>query len=79
MWSGPADQEQLISFGTTSRRFCVFQQHDRKGDRLYVFNPYSENFLWIDENAVGPIDAPEVRSRSKRPPGQNCDEAIFDD
>jgi hypothetical protein len=78
MWSGPADQPGVISFGRTSGQFCVFQVRDQIGDRLYVFNPYSENYFWIDKEAVGPVEAPEVRVGSAKPANQNCADAVFD-
>jgi hypothetical protein len=79
MWSGPSDQAGASSFGKTSSQFCAFQLRDQQGDRLYVFNPYSENYFWIDQAAVGPVDMPEVRPRSAKPASQNCSDAIFDD
>jgi hypothetical protein len=78
MWSGPADEPSAVTFGTLSSQFCVFQARDARGDRLYVFNPYSENYFWIDRAAVGPVGTPEIRPRSAKPPDQNCDDAIFD-
>jgi hypothetical protein len=78
MWSGPADEPSAVSFGRVSSQFCVFQELDHKGDRLYVFNPYSENYFWIDTAAVGPVGSPEVRPRSAKPADQNCADAVFD-
>jgi len=77
MWSGPRSQADATSFSDTSDRLCVFQERDRQGNRLYVFNPYSENYFWIDEFAVSEIPTPETRPRLTRPPGQNCANAIF--
>lgn len=79
MWSGPADQADATSFGQTSAQFCAFQLRDQRGNRLYVFNPYTENYLWIDKDAVGPVEVPPVRPRSSRPVGQNCSDAIYVD
>jgi len=78
MWSGPADEPSTVSFGRVSSQFCVFQELDHKGDRLYVFNPYSENYFWIDTAAVGPVGSPDVRPRSAKPAEQNCADAVFD-
>jgi hypothetical protein len=78
MWSGPEGQAGAISFGKTSGQFCVFQLRDRRGDRLYVFNPYSENYFWIDGRVVGPVDMPPGRPRSAKPASQNCADAVFD-
>ena len=79
MWSGPTDQPGVISFGQTSARFCVFEARDQRGDRLYVFNPYSQNYLWIDKKSVDPVVQPDVRPHASKPAGQNCADAIFDD
>src|SRR5690349_14900031 len=48
MWSGPSGQPGVISFGETSAQSCVFEERGEHGDRLYVFNPYSQNYFWID-------------------------------
>jgi hypothetical protein len=78
MWSGPADQPGVVSFGKTSSQFCIFEEREREGDRLHVFNPYSEDYFWIDADAVGPVAEPGVRPRSAKPANQNCARAIFD-
>jgi len=77
MWSGPTDQTGVISFGETSARFCVFEARDQRGDRLYVFNPYSQNYFWIDNKVVDPVMKPDVRPHAAKPVGQNCADAIF--
>jgi hypothetical protein len=46
--------------------------------RLYVYNPYSRNYFWIDRDAVGPVDPPPVSVRP-RPAGQNCADVDFRD
>ena len=71
MWSGPAGQPGVISFGTTSNQFCSFQVvRPQDGSRLYVLNPYSKDYFWIDADAVGPVPRPhrvgQVRSRRTR-------------
>ena len=59
MWSGPAGSEAAISFGTTSHPFCSFLVvRPQDNARLQVFNPYSENYFWIDAEAVGPVGSP---------------------
>ena len=78
MWSGPADEPSAASFGTVSSQFCVFQERAARGDRLYVFNPYSQNYFWIDRVAVGPVGTPEMRPRTAKPADQNCADAVFD-
>jgi hypothetical protein len=78
MWSGPAGTAGVISFGTTSQQFCSFQvAQPVDGSRLYVLNPYSRDFFWIDADAVGPVDEPPHKPGPK-PPDQNCDESIYD-
>jgi hypothetical protein len=77
MWSGPSATPGSVSFGTTSQQFCSFQVVlPPEGERLYVFNPYSQNYFWIDATAVGPVGAPEQQSGA-RPPGQNCTEMLY--
>lgn len=79
MWNGPRAQADVISFSDTSEKNCVFQERDRQGNRLYVFNPYTENYFWIDEFAVSEISMPETRSRRTGPPDRNCSDAIYVD
>jgi hypothetical protein len=77
MWSGPTDATGVVSFGTTSRQFCSFQVVlPPTGPRLYVFNPYSRNYFWIDASAIGPVGPPE-RASGPLPAGQNCADAIY--
>lgn len=77
MWSGPSATPGNVSFGTTSQQFCSFQVVlPREGERLYVFNPYSQNYFWIDSTAVGPVGPPEQRPGAW-PPEQNCSEILY--
>jgi hypothetical protein len=78
MWSGPTEGSGVVSFGMTSQQFCSFlvSQPEENG-RLYVLNPYSQNYFWIDADAVGPVGEPEHKAGPK-PPDQNCDGAIYD-
>ena len=78
MWSGPADEPSAVSFGKISSQFCVFEERDARGDRLYVFNPYSANYFWIERTAVGPVGTPEVRPGSTKPTDQKCADAVFE-
>jgi hypothetical protein len=76
MWSGPTNGPGVVSFGTTSQQFCSFQVVlPPEGPRLYVFNPHSQNYFWIDADAVGPVGPPEQRP-GPLPAGQNCAEAV---
>jgi len=79
MWSGPAGQDGVISFGTTSQQFCSFQvARPQDGARLYVLNPYSRDYFWIDADAVGPVPDEPAHKAGPKPPDQNCDEGIYD-
>jgi hypothetical protein len=79
MWSGPADQPGVISFGTTSGQFCSFQVVEmQRGSRLHVLNPFSKNYLWIDADAVGPVAESPQRASGPKPADQNCAEQLYD-
>ena len=79
MWSAQADGPGAVSFGTTSAQFCSFQVVQApSGPRLYVLNPYTANYLWIDADAVGPVPNPPERKAEPKPQGQNCAEAIYE-
>ena len=55
------------------------EERDQRGDRLYVFNPYSQNYFWIDKKAVDSAERPDIRPHTSKPDGQNCADAIFDE
>jgi hypothetical protein len=77
LWSGPVSDDDVQSFGATSRQFCVFRVVlPQQGDRLYVLNPLTDNYLWIDAEAVGPVGEPRVRS-DPRPSWDNCEEDLY--
>lgn len=79
MWSGPMGQGGVVSFGTTSRQFCAFQVvRPQEGGRLYVLNPYSRDYLWIDADAVGPVSEPPTRATGPKPADQNCTDQLYD-
>jgi hypothetical protein len=79
MWSGPAGQPGVISFGTTSQQFCAFQVvRPQDGSRLYVLNPYSRDYFWIDADAVGPVPDAPPRAGGPKPPDQNCTDQLYD-
>ena len=72
MWSGRAGAGGVVSFGTTSAQFCSFLVvRPPDNGRLHVFNPFSENYFWIDAAAVGPVGPPESMPERK-PADQNC-------
>ena len=77
MWSGPTDGPGVVSFGMTSQQFCSFQVAlQPSGPRLYVFNPHSQNYFWINADAVGPVGPPERRA-GPAPVDQNCAEIVY--
>ena len=77
MWSGPSGQANTVSFGATSGQFCSFLLVlPPEGDRLYVFNPYTQNYLWIDAVDVGPAGPPEQRPDPK-PADVNCTQDLY--
>jgi hypothetical protein len=79
MWSGPQDQAGVVSFGVTSRQFCAFQVvRPQEGGRLYVLNPYSQDYFWIDADAVGPVSEAPPRATGPKPADQNCTDQLYD-
>ena len=79
MWSGPAGQPGVISFGTTSGQFCSFQvMQPQTGSRLHVLNPYSRDYFWIDADSVGPVSEAPRRVSEPKPADQNCAEQIYE-
>jgi hypothetical protein len=79
MWSGPEGQAGVIRFGTTSRQFCAFQvTRPQEGNRLYVLNPYSRDYFWIDADSVGPVSEAPARATGPKPPDQNCTDQLHD-
>ncbi len=55
LWSGPTDG--AISFGPVAQ-WDYFQVVQASGPRLYVFNPRTKNYAWIDADKVGPSGPP---------------------
>ena len=77
LWSGASVGPGTISFGATSGQFCSFLVVlPPEGDRLYVLNPYSQDYLWIDAADVGPAGPPEQRP-DPRPTDVNCTQDIY--
>ena len=76
LWSGASSGPDTVSFGATSEQFCAFLVVlPPEGDRLYVLNPYSQDYLWIDAAAVGPAGPPDERP-DPRPTDANCTQDI---
>jgi hypothetical protein len=79
MWSGRAGPPNIVSFGVTSNQFCVFEVvRQQDNARLYVLNPYDQNYFWIDANDVGPIPEPPEHKPGPKPPGLNCADALYE-
>src|SRR5438034_7051674 len=55
LWSGPASG--AVSFGPL-RLFSYLRVEAWQGNRLYVFNPRTNNFAFVDGSAVGPSGPP---------------------
>jgi hypothetical protein len=73
LWSGPADDRGAVAFGVTSSQFCSFLVVlPQDSGRVFVFNPFSANYAWIDAVDLGPVEMPAVRSSARRIT-QNCD------
>lgn len=82
MWSASGDPgddgKPAVKFGETSAQFCSFLvMLAQERTRLYVFNPYSNDYFWIDVDAIGPVSEPPERLSSSKPTGQNCAEAVY--
>ena len=78
MWSGPRGEPGVVSFGRTSSAFCSFRvEGETGGSRIHVYNPYADGDLWIDADAVGPVETPPHRPGPK-PSGMNCSEIVYD-
>jgi uncharacterized membrane protein len=72
LWSRSDDGPEVVSFGETTSQFCAFlvvQPQDRS--RLFVFNPASDNYLWLDAAAVGPVGVPTAAANNYTS-GENC-------
>jgi hypothetical protein len=77
LWSGASSGPDTVSFGATSGQFCSFLVViPPEGDRLYVFNPYTQDYFWIDAADVGPSGPPDERP-DPRPPDVNCTQDVF--
>jgi hypothetical protein len=55
LWSGP--DSGAVFFGWL-RKFSYLRIERAQGNRLYVFNPRSNNFAFVDATAVGPSGPP---------------------
>lgn len=83
MWSASGnpgdDGKPAVKFGDTSSQFCSFLvMLPQERSRLYVFNPYTNDYFWIDADAIGPTGQSPERRREAKLGGQNCAEAVYD-
>ena len=79
MWSGQAGSPDVVSFGVTSAQFCSFLLvRPPDGERVYVYNPYSDNYFWIDADAIGPVPNPPERRPGPKPADQNCADVTYE-
>jgi hypothetical protein len=79
MWSGRAGPPGVVSFGVTSAQFCIFEVvRQQDNARLYVLNPYDQNYFWIDATDVGPVGEPPEKKPGPRLAGQNCADALYE-
>jgi uncharacterized membrane protein len=77
LWSGPAGDRDAIALGVTSSQFCSFLVVlPQDSERVFVFNPFSANYAWIDALDLGPVEMPAVRA-GQRLETQNCDGSIL--
>jgi hypothetical protein len=64
----------------TTQQLCVFRvERPQDGPRVYVFNPYSGGYFWIDADAVGPVSVEPPHMPGPRPENQNCADGIYGD
>lgn len=56
LWSGP--RWDAVAFGK-ERKFSYFRVHGpQQAGRIYVWNPRTDNFAWVDAHVVGPSTPP---------------------
>src|SRR5947207_2872218 len=56
LWSGPGPAAEPFIMAPAGSYFMVVQA--QAGPRLYVWNPATENYCYVDALAVGPVDDP---------------------
>ena len=68
LWSGP--DSQAVSFGTVAVRSSFLVVAPQQGPRLYVLNPLSGNYAYVDASAVAPGPPPMVPPAKVAPPSE---------
>jgi 3D (Asp-Asp-Asp) domain-containing protein len=58
LWSGTSESAELFGIALPGRRFQVALPQD--GSRLYVWDPISKNYTFVDAFDVGPTAAPRA-------------------
>jgi hypothetical protein len=57
IWSSPFID--AVDFGVAGPQFTTFDVvQPQLGQRMYVFNRFTQNYGWIDAAGVGPVSAP---------------------
>ncbi len=62
LWSGP--DSRAVAFGTVAQWSYLQVVLPQQGSRLYVFNPVTENYAYVDAAAVGPSGPPPSAPRT---------------
>ena len=63
LWSTPEDDAE--AYGTLRQFSYVQSARSPEGDRVYVFNPRTQNFAYVDLKDFGPSDAPPANYLSQ--------------
>jgi hypothetical protein len=57
IYSGPG--ADAVDYGVAGPQYTTFTVvAPQLGNRLFVYNPVTENYGWIDARSVGPVPAP---------------------
>jgi hypothetical protein len=54
-WSGPDEGAEFFGW---LRKFSYLRVEGSEGDRLYVYNPRTDNFAYVSASAIGPSGPP---------------------
>lgn len=70
LWSGPDDQATLFAMVRPGTRLRVAAPQN--GPRLYVWDPQSKNYAYIEAADVGPTDPPSRDEQRADPPAESA-------
>jgi hypothetical protein len=77
LWTGPERLSDAALIGRTTEQFCVFQVVQLPEDRRrFVYEPYSQRYVWIESVAIGPVGPPESVP-TKAPPALTCAKVLY--